>query len=59
MSKRVEKITIGGREYSKFIVWPKQVRDGTLRCITCGQIDEIEYHDDDLCRVAQPQELMQ
>lgn len=49
MTKPVEKIVIGGREYSKFIPYPKAVRDGTLRCIACGQIDEPEYHDSNLC----------
>ena len=44
MTKPVEKITIGRREYSRFIRHPKQVRDGTVRCIACGQIDEPEYH---------------
>ena len=45
MAKLVEKITIGHREYSRFIMHPKAVRDGTVRCICCGQIDEPEYHD--------------
>lgn len=44
MTNPVEKITIGGRDYSRFIAYPKTVRDGTVRCITCGQIDEPEYH---------------
>jgi hypothetical protein len=44
MTRPVEKITIGRREYSRFIPYPKQVRDGTVRCIACGQIDEPEYH---------------
>lgn len=50
MSKPVEKIVIKGRSYSKFIRWPEKVRDGTVRCVACGQIDEPEYHDADLCR---------
>lgn len=49
MTKPVEKITIDGRQYSKFICWPKEVRDGTVRCFSCGQIDESDYHDADLC----------
>lgn len=44
MTKSVEKITIGRREYTRFISYPKAVRDGTHRCISCGQIDEPEYH---------------
>lgn len=44
MSKPVEKITIGRKEYTRFIRYPKAVRDGTYRCIVCGQIDETEYH---------------
>lgn len=49
MTRKVETITIGGREYSKFIPWPKKVRDGTVRCFSCGQVDEDGYHDDALC----------
>ena len=49
MTKPVEKIQVGGRSYSRFIAHPKVVRDGTFRCITCGQIDEVGYHDDALC----------
>ena len=44
MTKPVEKIIIGGREYSRFIRHPKVVRDNTVRCFMCGQIDEPEYH---------------
>lgn len=44
-----EKIIIDGRSYAKFIPFPRQIRDGTLRCIGCGQIDEPAYHDDSLC----------
>lgn len=44
MTKPVEKIRIGNRDYTRFIPYPKAVRDGTVRCITCGQIDEPEYH---------------
>lgn len=44
MTKRVEKVIIGCREYTQFIPYPKTVRDGTYRCISCGQIDEEEYH---------------
>ena len=44
MGRSVEKIAFGGREVSRFIAHPKQVRDGTVRCIACGQIDEPEYH---------------
>lgn len=51
MTKSVEKIAIGGREYSRFIKWPKLVRDGTCRCIQCGQIDEEPWHDSELCEI--------
>lgn len=44
MSRKVEKIIIDGRELTRFIPYPKAVRDGTVRCIQCGQIDEPEYH---------------
>ena len=44
MTKPVETITVGGRTFSRFIRHPKAVRDGTVRCISCGQIDEPQYH---------------
>lgn len=44
MARPVEKIEIGRKTYSRFIRHPKAVRDGTVRCFMCGQIDEIEYH---------------
>lgn len=47
-------IEIDGRTYRKFIRYPHPVRDGTVRCIRCGQIDEPEYHDDALCLAALP-----
>lgn len=50
MSKQ-ETITIDGREYRKFIRYPSAVSDGTCRCITCGQIDEQPWHDDEIYRV--------
>ena len=46
---RVEKIQIGNRTYTKFLPYPKAVRDGTVRCIACGQIDEPKYHEDEHC----------
>lgn len=48
----VERIQIGSKSYRKFIPYPKPVRDGTVRCIACGQIDEPEYHDNALCWAA-------
>lgn len=50
MTKPVEKIVVANMTYTKFLRWPKEVRDGTVRCIQCGQIDEPEYHDNSLCR---------
>jgi hypothetical protein len=43
------KISIGGRDYVKFIPHPQVVSDGTCRCFGCGQIDEPDYHDAALC----------
>jgi hypothetical protein len=43
------KIQIGRRSYRKFIPYPQEVRDGTVRCIFCGQIDEPEYHEGKYC----------
>lgn len=48
----IEGLKIGGRTYRKFIRYPEKVRDGTVRCIACGQIDEPEYHDAELCQAA-------
>jgi len=42
-------VEYGGRTYRKFIRQPEPVDDGTVRCWTCGQIDEPEAHDDALC----------
>ena len=44
-----ETITVGGREYRKFIPYPERITDGTCRCIFCGQIDEPDYHEGRLC----------
>lgn len=49
-----QSITVGGKQYRKFIPYPQEVDDGTLRCIACGQIDEEEFHDNDLCVAAHP-----
>ena len=48
MGKR-EYIKIDGRRYRKFIHFPEEVTDGTLRCIACGQIDDEPWHDPDIC----------
>lgn len=45
-----ETIAIDGREYRKFIRYPKPVNDGTCRCIMCGQIDEQPWHDAEICQ---------
>lgn len=47
-----ETVRINGRLYRKFISFPEEVTDGTLRCIRCGQIDEEEHHDNDICVAA-------
>jgi|GEM_PF-3420832 len=47
-----ETVRINGRLYRKFIRFPEEITDGTLRCIRCGQIDEEEYHDQDICVAA-------
>lgn len=43
------KITVGSREYVQFIPHPQAVRDGTVRCLACGQIDEDGFHDKAFC----------
>lgn len=42
-------INIEGRRLRRHIHYPSLPTDGTLRCISCGQIDEPAYHDDSLC----------
>lgn len=42
-------IEIDGRRYQKFIRYPAEVIDGTLRCIRCGQIDEEPFHEQAAC----------
>lgn len=49
-AQRAENIEFGGRTYRRFIPYPGPVKDGSLRCIDCGQIDEPFAHDDELCR---------
>lgn len=47
---RSGKIRIGGgRTVRRFIEPGKPVRDGTVRCMGCGQIDEPSCHDNALC----------
>ena len=47
--KSRERITIGDREYRRFITYPTVIRDGTYRCIACGQIDDDPHHDMEIC----------
>lgn len=48
-----EMILVGPRlQVRRFILPGKPVRDGTLRCVACGQIDEIGYHNESICRAA-------
>lgn len=49
MNSDIFTIDIGGQTYRQFIHHPHPVRDGTLRCISCGQIDEPEYHMAEFC----------
>lgn len=44
-----ERIQIGRKSYLKFIPYGREITDGTCRCISCGQIDEIGFHDAKLC----------
>lgn len=46
---RREHIDIGAISYHRFINYPQNVFDGTVRCIGCGQIDEEPWHDRDVC----------
>lgn len=46
---RATKIKIGNRTVRRIIAPGLPVRDGTVRCFACGQIDEPEYHDNAQC----------
>jgi len=46
---RDSKIDIGGKEVLRFHPLGKKVRDRTVRCIACGQIDEPEWHEAKWC----------
>lgn len=49
-AKKQERIKLpDGREVMRLIRYPKVIRDGTYRCIRCGQIDEDGWHNSDLC----------
>lgn len=45
-------VQIDGKNYRRVIMHPKPVRDGTSRCITCGQIDDEPWHDSGFCAEA-------
>lgn len=46
-----ERIRLGPSAIVKrFIPYPGPVKDGTLRCIGCGQIDENGWHNRQLCQ---------
>lgn len=47
-----ETVRINGKLYRKFIPYPEEINDGTFRCIRCGQIDEEEFHDQEICVAA-------
>lgn len=49
MTARLSFINIGNKRYREF--WPlgKPVTDGTVRCYSCGQIDESGFHEKHYC----------
>ncbi|WP_309628769.1 hypothetical protein [Brevundimonas sp.] len=50
-------VRIGNRRVQRFVTPPQEVRDGTVRCIACGQVDEAPYHDNALCPATRPHGL--
>jgi hypothetical protein len=42
-------IQVGGKAYLRFHPLHKKVKDGTLRCFACGQIDDEPWHDAAYC----------
>jgi hypothetical protein len=42
-------IDIGDRAVLRFFPTHKKIKDGIPRCISCGQIDEPEYHESAYC----------
>lgn len=48
--RKLETVHIDGRVYRRFISYPEQVTDGTVRCFICGQIDDPPWHLPAACR---------
>lgn len=44
-----EMISYDGRQVRRFVSYPEPVTDGTIRCGVCGQLDEPEFHDEEIC----------
>lgn len=42
-------IEIDRKVYERFVRYPREVTDGTFRCIQCGQIDDEPWHDHQIC----------
>lgn len=42
-------VDVDGQSLARFIPHPLPIKDGTSRCISCGQIDEEPYHKQEYC----------
>lgn len=49
MSGPSEMIDYGGRQVRRFVSYPEPVIDGTIRCGVCGQLDDEEFHSEEMC----------
>lgn len=47
--RRTATILVHQRTYRRFIEPDELVKDGTVRCVMCGQIDETKYHEVRYC----------
>lgn len=42
-------IEYAGRQVRRFVSYPEPITDGTVRCGCCGQLDDEEFHDGEIC----------
>lgn len=50
MTRPTEMIEYGGRQVRRFVSYPEPIMDGTIRCGVCGQLDDEEFHDEEMCK---------
>lgn len=48
-SKASDKVTFFGRKVVRFMNVDETFDDGTVRCISCGQVDDDPWHKPEMC----------